>query len=77
MFMVSDEDVIAIHRSYELGGRDAALIEARRLWPIFADTVLCDLVDRVLAMSTEPPAPFVGKKQAKRDGPASPRRRSK
>ncbi len=77
MFMVSDEDVIAIHRSYELGGRDAALMEARKRWALFGDNVLSDLIDRVLAMSAEPPAPFVGKKQAKRDGPASPRRPSK
>ncbi len=77
MFMITNEEILAIHRSYEAGGRDAALNEARKRWSLFGDNVLSDLVDRVLAMSAEPPAPFVGKKQAKRDGPASPRRRSK
>jgi hypothetical protein len=33
MFLVSDEEVTAIHAAFEHGGEFAAMLEARRLWP--------------------------------------------
>jgi hypothetical protein len=33
MFMISDEEIAAIHGALERGGESAATMEARRLWP--------------------------------------------
>ena len=56
--MIHDADVIAIRRTYETAGRDAALAEIRRRWPDISDTVLSATLTRILAASVAQPAPF-------------------
>ncbi len=58
MIMVGPEDIAAIHRAFEAGGFEAAMVEGRRRWP-FTDAVLKDFVERVQAMWVEPPETVV------------------
>ena len=60
MIMISHEDITAIHRAHSAGGIDAALAEGRRRWA-FSDKPLLDFIERILAMSVEPPEAMVRK----------------
>ena len=75
MFAVTIEDAIAIHRSHQQGGDDAALIEVRRRWPGLAGRVHREVLDRVMRMKVEvptipdktnPPSPGVPEDDPKR-----------
>ena len=74
MLMISQDDIAAVHRAREAGDLPGALAEARRRWPVISDEALPGFIDRILRMPPDP-APFAGKKQARRDGPESPRSR--
>ena len=55
MFLVDQDDIVAVHRAHEIGGRDAALAEVRRRWPALADRALPGVLDRVLALKVDVP----------------------
>ena len=55
MFLVDPDDIIAIHRANDLGGRDTAIAEVRRRWPALADRAMAGVLDRVLAIKVEVP----------------------
>lgn len=57
--MVTEEDLIAIHRANDSGGPDAALAELRRRWPGIREGAVPEVLDRVLAMSVAVPKPEV------------------
>ena len=52
MFLVDPDDIIAIHRANDLGGRDTAIAEVRRRWPALADRAVAGVLDRVLRNSS-------------------------
>ena len=70
MFVVAQEDIVAVRRSFMVGGRDHALAELRRRYLGLTDKTAPTVLDRVLAMPVEP-VPFAGRRQPRRDGPKS------
>lgn len=57
VMLVSDDEVIAIHRAKDEDGRDGAMIELRRRWVGLSDRTTPDVLDRILAMSVHVPTP--------------------
>ncbi len=53
--MIDPADIIAIKRAYETAGRDGALAELRRRFPIVTDTRAETALDCILAMPSESP----------------------
>ena len=51
MFMIDPADVVAIKRTFEAGGRDAALADLRRRYTALNDKTAPAVLDRVLGMS--------------------------
>ncbi len=56
--MTTPADLLAVQRAHTSGGRDAALIEIRRRWPMIAENVIERTLARILAAPIEPPPPF-------------------
>lgn len=51
MFMVDHADIVAIKRTFEAGGRDAALADLRRRYKALTDKTAPAVLDRLLGMS--------------------------
>ena len=62
--MTTPADLLAVQRAHAEHGREAALAEIRRRWPMIAENVIERTLERILAAPVEPPAPF-----ATRGGP--------
>ena len=55
---IPPEDIIAIKRAFNTGGRDRALAEVRRRYPSVTDWTAPGVLARILKMTVEPPARF-------------------
>lgn len=55
--MVTDDDIIAIHRANATDGANAALAELRRHWPGLTDRAAAVVLVRVLAIQVTVPKP--------------------
>ena len=78
MFVVTDADLadlVVIRRAFMQGGRQGAIAELQCRWLGVSDRAAPEVLDRVLAMPIDLP-PHAGRQEPRRDGPASPRRRS-
>ena len=76
--MISDADLVAIHRAHDAGGRDAAMAELRRRWLGINDTNAPEVLDRVMAMQEAASKPVAAKAPGRRcgarhDGPVASR----
>ena len=70
--MTTPADLLAVQRAHAASGRDAALAEIRRRWPMIAENVIEQTLNRILAAPVDPPAVF-----AERGRPVlDPRRRA-
>ena len=65
--MIDPADTIAIKRAFEAAGRDGALAELRRRFPVVTDTRAETALDYILTMPSESPdvrrgdrRPFLG-----------------
>ena len=67
--MISDADLVAIHRAHDAGGRDAAMAELRRRWLGINDTTAPEVLDRVMAMQEAVSNPITVKAPSRRYGP--------
>lgn len=56
--MTTPADLLAVQRAHEASGRDAALAEIRRRWPMIAENVIERTLERILAAPVEPPPAF-------------------
>ncbi|MEI7605896.1 MAG: hypothetical protein WCJ64_00795 [Rhodospirillaceae bacterium] len=75
--MTTPADLLAVQRAHASGGRDAALVEIRRRWPMIAENVIGPTLARILAAPVAPPAPFRQQGEPVLDGRrTSPRRRT-
>jgi len=54
MFLVSDEDLVAVRRAFMAGGHDGALAEVRRRYLSLTDRTAPQVLDWMLSRSTEP-----------------------
>jgi hypothetical protein len=71
--LVTDADLIAIHRANETGSRDAAMAELRRRWLGINDVTAPAVLDRVLSMALSmPPTLKPGCAGAYHDGSLPP-----
>ncbi len=52
----TDADILLVQRAQASGGRDAAVAEIRRRWPMIAENVIEATLQRVLAAPVDPPA---------------------
>ncbi len=55
--MTEPADLLAVQRAHAADGRDAALVEIRRRWPMIAENMIERTLERVLAAPVEPPPP--------------------
>ena len=46
--LTTPEDFLAVQRAYDTSGRDAAMVEVRRRWPMIAETVIGRTLDKIL-----------------------------
>jgi len=67
--MITHEDIVAVRRSFMVGGRGRAMVELRRRYLGLSDLTAPTVLDRVLAMPAEPVVPFAGRSEPRRDGP--------
>ena len=65
--MTTPADLIAVQRAHAANGRDAALAEVRRRWPMIAENVVERTLERVLAAPVAQPDQYTGHGGAKRD----------
>ena len=56
--MTTSADVLAVQRAHASAGRDAALAEIRRRWPMISDAVLPTTLDRIMAARIDEPPAF-------------------
>ena len=56
--MTTSADLLAVQRAHATAGRDAALVEIRRRWPMIAENVIEPTLERILAASVAPPPKF-------------------
>ena len=56
--MTTPADILAVQRAHATAGRDAALTEIRRRWPMIAENMIERTLERILAAQTTPPPPF-------------------
>ena len=74
MFMVSQDDVVAIRRAFMAGGRDRALVELRRRYLLLNDTTAPAVLDRILEMPVSMPPTFT-RSEPHRDRPGISRKK--
>ena len=55
---MNDSDLLAVQRAHADHGRDVALAEIRRRWPMIAENVIEQTLTRILAAPVESPARF-------------------
>ncbi len=53
--MTTTADILLVQRAHASGGRDAAIAEIRRRWPMIAENVIEATLERVLAAPVDPP----------------------
>ncbi|MEI7610624.1 MAG: hypothetical protein WCJ64_24850 [Rhodospirillaceae bacterium] len=53
--MTEPADLLAVQRAHASGGREAAVAEIRRRWPMIAENVIEATLHRVLATPVDPP----------------------
>ena len=53
--MTTPADLLAVQRAHATDGRDAAMAEIRRRWPMIAENVIDQTLARILAAPVEPP----------------------
>ncbi len=75
--MTTPADILLVQRAHASGGRDAAITEIRRRWPMIAENVIDQTLERVLAAPVEPPPRHAGHGEPHRDGPVVRRRNRK
>ena len=75
--MTTSADILLVQRAHVSGGRDAAVAEIRRRWPMIAENVIEQTLGRVLAAPVDPPPRHAGHGEAHRDGPVVRRRNRK
>ena len=56
--MTTPADLLAVQRAHADGGRESALSEIRRRWPMIAETVIERTLERIVATPVAPPPPF-------------------
>ncbi len=56
--MTTPADILLVQRAHASGGRDAAVAEIRRRWPMIAENVIEQTLVRILEAPVEPPAPL-------------------
>jgi len=74
MIALNDSDLVAIRRAFIRRGRGGALAEMRRRWRAVSDAAASGVLDRILALPIDAPAP-AGMSKLRRDGAGSKRRR--
>ena len=55
--MTTPADLLAVQRAHATEGRDAAMAEIRRRWPMIAENLIEQTLERILAAPVEPPPP--------------------
>ena len=75
--MTTPADILLVQRAHASGGRDAAVAEIRRRWPMIAENVIEATLQRVLAAPVDPPPLHAGHDEPHRDGPVVRRRNRK
>ena len=71
--MTTPEDFLAVQRTHTENGRDAALAEIRKRWPMIAENVIERTLGLILAAPVEPPAQY-DPRVPRRDAPGLTRR---
>lgn len=56
--MITEADVIAIHRAYSTAGKDAALVELRRRFMSLPESEAPKLLSKVLRLRVDMPADY-------------------
>jgi len=56
--MTTPADILAVQRAHAESGREAALAEIRRRWPVIPERVIARALESILATPVEPPAPL-------------------
>ena len=56
--MTTPTDLLAVQRAHADHGSEAAVSEIRRRWPMIAENVIGQTLERILAAPIEPPPPF-------------------
>ncbi|MEI7608005.1 MAG: hypothetical protein WCJ64_11545 [Rhodospirillaceae bacterium] len=54
--MTTPADALAVQRAHAESGRDAALAEVRRRWPMIIETMIERTLDKILAAPVEAPS---------------------
>lgn len=67
--LISDDDLIAIHRVNAIDGAGAAMVELRRRWLALTDATAPAVLTRVLAMRVSVPSPITATTPGGRSGP--------
>ena len=65
--MIDPADILAIKRAFDTLGRDAALAELRRRFPVVNTGRAASALDHILALPVEPPPRFAGHGEPHRD----------
>ena len=74
--MTTTADLIAVQRAHAAQGEAAAVAEIRRRWPMIAENVIAQTLERILAAPVAEPAPFRVQGEPVLDGRrTTPRRR--
>lgn len=74
--MTTPADLIAVQRTHDTAGRDAALAEIRRRWPMIAENVIEQTLTRILAAKVAPPPEHDERGRPVLDGRRRPRKQS-
>jgi len=64
MLTAQQDDVVAVHRAFLAGGRDAAMAELRRRWWRLSDATAPDALDRILALPVVVPSASANRQSA-------------
>ena len=72
--MTNPADLLAVQRAHAAGGRDAALVEVRKRWPMVAENVIERTLHKILVVPVEPPASFRGQGAHNATGAGRPRK---
>ena len=72
--MTTPEDFLTVQRAHATSGRDAALVEIRKRWPMITENVIERTLNKILVAPVEPPTSFRGQGSHNAAGAGRPRK---